>query len=377
MEIAFASDRAANETLRRRGPAAATDANRARRPDWPSGSATLRATGVVRAAQVGEGMAATGTEGGRSFDDLAALSPPMQEILRVARRLAATGVTVTLTGETGVGKDVLAHAIHQGSPFGDGPFVVFDCGAVPPTLVESELYGHERGAFTGALAERVGAFERARGGTLFLDEIGELPLELQPRLLRVLDDRSIRRVGGSRDRQIDVRIVAATNRDLPALVAARQFRQDLYFRLAAAVVNLPALRDRPEDLDLLARRILRDLGRADVAMAPETIEVLRAHPWPGNVRELKNTLSSALAFLEPGVGQAGTLLEPHHLRFAAPAAEQTLLDRLPLGGRTLESLERTAIRQTLLQTRGNKVQTARTLGIAVSTLYEKLKRYDI
>jgi transcriptional regulator with PAS, ATPase and Fis domain len=249
--------------------------------------------------------------------------------------------------------------------------VVFDCGAVPANLVESELFGHERGAFTGALAEHAGAFERARGGTLFLDEIGELPLELQPRLLRVLDDRSIRRVGGSRDRHVDVRIVAATNRDLAALVASKQFRHDLYFRLAAAVVHLPPLRDRLDDLPLLVPRLLSDLGRAEVRVADAAFEALRAHVWPGNVRELKNTLACALAFVDAGV------LESRHLRFTAAFAEHALLDRLPLAGHRLETVERAAIRQTLVQTHGNKAQAAKSLGIAVSTLYEKLKRYGL
>src|SRR4030095_8182533 len=157
--------------------------------------------------------------------------------------------------------------VHDISPRAAGPFVVFDCGAVPANLVESELFGHERGAFTGAHSEHPGAFERARGGTLFLDEIGELPLELQPRLLRALDNRSVRRVGGTRDRRVDVRIIAATNRDLPALVASKHFRQDLYFRLAAAVVQVPPLRERLDDLALLVPRLLVDIGRGDVQVA--------------------------------------------------------------------------------------------------------------
>jgi two-component system, NtrC family, response regulator AtoC len=242
---------------------------------------------------------------------------------------------------------------------------------VPANLVESELFGHERGAFTGAHAEHPGAFERARGGTLFLDEIGELPLDLQPRLLRVLDDRSVRRVGGTRDRQLDVRIVSATNRDLSALVAVKQFRSDLYFRLGAAVVHLPPLRDRLDDLPLLIPQLLADLGRPDIRVPDSTLDLLRAHRWPGNVRELKNTLACGLAFAEAGV------LEPRHLRFVAPASEQSPLDRFPLGGQTLTVIEQAAIKQTLAQTHGNKVQAAKLLGIAASTLYEKLKKYGL
>jgi transcriptional regulator with PAS, ATPase and Fis domain len=295
----------------------------------------------------------------------------MTEVLSVVGRLAPTDVTVTLTGETGTGKDVFAHMVHDVSPRANRPFVVFDCGAVPANLVESELFGHERGAFTGAHAEHPGAFERAQGGTLFLDEIGELPLDLQPRLLRALDNHAVRRVGGTADRRVDVRIVAATNRDLGALVSAKQFRQDLYFRLAAAIVHLPPLRDRLDDLPLLVPRLLRDLGREEMIIPEATISALRAHTWPGNVRELKNVLATALALVGSGAP------EPRHLRFVASPSEETALDRLPLGGHSLVALERAAIRQTLLTARGNKVHAAKALGIAPSTLYEKLKKYGL
>ncbi len=207
----------------------------------------------------------------QNLGSVVAVSGAMTEIFSVVGRLAPTDVTVTLTGETGTGKDVFAHLLHELSPRVRQPFVVFDCGAVPANLMESELFGHERGAFTGAHAEHPGAFERAAGGTLFLDEIGELPLELQPRLLRALDNRSIRRVGGTKDRHVDVRIVAATNRDLGGLVAAKQFRQDLYFRLAAAVVTLPPLRDRLDDMTVLVPRLLADLRRPDVRASEGTI----------------------------------------------------------------------------------------------------------
>jgi DNA-binding NtrC family response regulator len=298
-------------------------------------------------------------------------SPAMGEVYSLIARLAPTDVTLALIGETGTGKDVFAHLVHDLSLRTRQPFVVFDCGAVPPNLVESELFGHERGAFTGAHAEHAGAFERAANGTLFLDEIGELPVELQPRLLRALDNGVIRRVGGTRDRQVDVRIVAATNRDLGALVTARQFRQDLYFRLSAAIVNLPPLRERLGDLAHLVTRLLADLGREDIGVVEETLDVLRSHPWPGNVRELKNVLACAIAFVDTGV------LQPRHLRFADPPAEQTMLDRLPLGGHALHVLERAAIKQTLARVSGNRVHAARTLGIAPSTLYEKLRKYGL
>jgi DNA-binding NtrC family response regulator len=300
-----------------------------------------------------------------------AVSRAMTEVLSVVGRLAPTDVTVTLTGETGTGKDVFAHMVHDMSLRASRPFVVFDCGAVPANLVESELFGHERGAFTGAHAEHPGAFERAQGGTLFLDEIGELPLDLQPRLLRALDNHAVRRVGGTADRRVDVRIVAATNRDLGALVSAKQFRQDLYFRLAAAIVHLPPLRDRLDDLPLLVPRLLRDLGREEISIPDDTIAALGAHSWPGNIRELKNVLACALALVGSGAP------EPRHLRFVATPSEETALDRLPLGGHSLVSLERAAIRQTLITARGNKVHAAKALGIAPSTLYEKLKKYGL
>ena len=302
---------------------------------------------------------------------LSAHSPKMREVAGLVKRLANAEVTVSICGETGSGKDVVAHALHDHSARASKPFVVFDCGAVPKNLVESELYGHERGAFTGAHSEHQGAFERARGGTLFIDEIGELPLDLQPRLLRVLDNRKVRRVGGSREHQVDVRIVCATNRNLAGMVAAKTFREDLYFRLAAAVIQLPPLRERKQDLPNLVSRLLLELGRPDVEISTSATQVLVAHSWPGNVRELRNTLACALAFID------GTSLEPHHIRIMASTCENASAEALSLGGQTLANVERVAIAQTLAQSNGNKLSAARTLGIAPSTLYEKLKRYGL
>jgi transcriptional regulator with PAS, ATPase and Fis domain len=295
----------------------------------------------------------------------------MQQVLGTLSRLAPTELTITLVGETGTGKDVLAHAIHEHSARRDAPFVIFDCGAVAASLAESELFGHERGSFTGATGTHAGAFERANGGTLFLDEIGELPLDLQPRLLRALENRGVQRVGGTQYRPVDLRVIAATNRDLPARVAARAFREDLFFRLAAALVPVPSLRQRLEDLPMLVTMLLTDLDRPGLGVAPETFEVLRSCRWSGNVRELKNTLATALAFVE------GDELEPHHLRFVQGLGDATPLDQLPLGGQSLESLERIAIVQTLAKHDGNKAQSAQALGISISTLYEKLKRLGL
>jgi|HubBroStandDraft_6_1064221.scaffolds.fasta_scaffold17119_2 two-component system response regulator HydG len=311
----------------------------------------------------------------RRLGRLAARSTAMHEVFDVIERLARTDVTITLLGETGCGKDLLAHALHDQSARARGPFVVFDCGSVAANLAESELLGHERGSFTGAVAAHAGAFERANGGTLFLDEVGELPVDLQSRLLRALESRKVRRVGGRVDRPIDVRIVAATNRDLRTDVAARRFREDLFFRLAVAVVPVPALRERLDDLPELVESLLVDLGRRDLRVAPSMLVALRGHAWPGNVRELKNALACAVALLDPGT----MTLEPHHVRIADSAHEDcnARLERLPLGGQTLDHIERAAIRQTMAQTDGNRISAARSLGIALSTLYEKLKKYGI
>jgi DNA-binding NtrC family response regulator len=306
------------------------------------------------------------------FGTLATSSPAMKNVLDLLGRLSQTDLTITLVGETGTGKDVLANAIHALSRRSECPFVVFDCGAVPTNLAESELFGHERGSFTGALAAHAGAFERAHGGTLFLDEVGELPLDLQPRLLRVLESRRVRRVGGSQDRAVDVRIVAATNRDLEADVAAGKFRQDLYFRLAEAVVPVPPLRERPEDVALLVPRLLGDLGRGDVRVTAAALRELTSRDFPGNVRELKNTLACAAAFLE-----TDEALEPKHLSSIPPPFAGEAMELEALGGASLDRLERTAIEQTLALTGGNKSQAAKKLGIAVSTLYEKIKKYGL
>ncbi|MBK9036316.1 MAG: sigma 54-dependent Fis family transcriptional regulator [Myxococcales bacterium] len=302
------------------------------------------------------------------FGGVVSAAPVMGLVFAMLDKLAAAEVTIMLTGETGTGKDLLARAVHEVSPRGAGPLVVFDCGAVTASLIESELFGHEKGSFTGAVAERAGAFERAHGGTLFLDELGELPLELQPRLLRALEQREVRRVGGSVELPVDVRVIAATNRDLAAEVAAGRFRADLYFRVTAAVVEVPPLRARSEDLALLVDQLLE--GRAHAT--PAAMAALAAYDWPGNVRELRNVVATALAMID------GPVLDVRHLMFpaAAPRRERDL-EELPLAGQSLEAIERAAIKQTLEREGGNRTRTAKTLGIAQSTLYEKLKRYGL
>jgi transcriptional regulator with PAS, ATPase and Fis domain len=302
-------------------------------------------------------------------------SVAMKKLFALVARLAPTELTITLMGETGAGKDVLARAIHQASLRGSKPFVVFDCGAVAPTLIESELFGHEKGSFTGATSERRGAFERAHTGTLFLDEIGELSLELQPKLLRALEQRTIRRVGGSEDLPVDVRIVAATNRDLEAEVRKKTFREDLFFRLQAATLQVPPLRERREDLEGLVRHFLSESGR-HLEVAPRTLEVLAGYHWPGNVRELKNVVSAAAALAD------GPTLEPHHLVTFRPQRRRRTgghASGLPAAseGQTLEEMERAAVEQALARFEGNRTKAAKSLGIAASTLYEKIKRYNL
>ncbi len=218
----------------------------------------------------------------------------MRTIFGILERIAPTDATVLLEGETGTGKDVLARAIWAGSTRGGKPFLVVDCGAVTYSLIESELFGHERGAFTGAVATRQGAFELADGGTVFLDEIGELPLDVQPKLLRVLETREFRRVGGNRTLSTNVRVIAATKRDLQREVAAGKFREDLYFRLAVVPVTVPPLRARRDDIPALVEHMLRSAGGGDLSIPPEITQSLAAHDWPGNVRELRNVLERAI-----------------------------------------------------------------------------------
>jgi DNA-binding NtrC family response regulator len=306
-----------------------------------------------------------------AFGNAIATSASMQHVFALLARLAPSEVTITLIGETGTGKDVLARAVHEASARSAGAFAVFDCGSVTASLIESELFGHEKGAFTGAVAERQGAFERASGGTLFLDEVGEMPLELQPRLLRALEQREVRRVGGSVELPVDVRVIAATNRDLATEVAAGRFRQDLYFRLSAAVVQIPPLRERTEDLAHLVERLLGETGRA-MRVTPAALAALASYDWPGNVRELRNVLTTATAMVD------ADLLDVRHLMLPTTSVRrEPSLDELPLAGQSLEALERAAIRQTLEHESGNRTRTAKVLGIAPSTLYEKIKKYGL
>ena len=308
-----------------------------------------------------------------AFGDVVGRSVRMREVFGVLERIAATDLTVLIGGETGSGKDVIARAIHKASPRTKGPFVVFDCAAVAPNLIESELFGHVKGAFTGADANREGAFERAHTGTLFLDEIGELSIDLQPKLLRALEQRRVKAVGGQKEIPVDVRIIAATHRNLEQKVKEGAFRQDLFFRLSVVTVQVPALRHRTEDLPVLVEAILVSLNK-HIGVSPETMKILESYDWPGNVRELKNVIESAAAIVDP---REGDQIEPRHLMFFKPRRRDPTMEKLPLAGKTLESIEKNAIQQTLEQCGGNKTKAAKQLGISPSTLYEKVKKYKL
>jgi len=315
-----------------------------------------------------------------SLDAVVAESPRVREALELARRAAASRSTVLVTGESGTGKELVARAVHYHSERVGGPFVAVNCKALAPGVLESELFGHERGAFTGAERAKPGLFERADGGTLFLDEIGEIEPGFQTKLLRVLQERRIQRVGGSEEKPIDVRIVAATNRDLRAEIAAGRFREDLYFRLAVIPIHLPALRERREDVLPLAVHFLarwnRELGRSVAGWTPEVERWLLAHDWPGNVRELENAIERGvvlargdrIGFDDLLVDEPGE--EPHP--GATPDAA---------GGASLqEFLDAAAaerIRRVLEQTGGKRVEAARRLGIDRATLYRLMRRYGI
>jgi transcriptional regulator with PAS, ATPase and Fis domain len=284
-------------------------------------------------------------------------------------------VPVLIEGETGSGKELVARGIHDASARRERPFIVVNCGAISPELIESELFGHERGAFTGATAQRKGAFELANSGTIFLDEIGELPIALQPKLLRALEQKEVKRVGGNDLLLADVRILAATNRNLREEIARKAFREDLYFRIGAITVPIPPLRDRREDVSPIARHFLSGMGNSTSGpvpvLSPAALDILISHDWPGNVRELRNAIQRAVVMAE-----SGELAGPD-FSFLRQAAEPEAETKTPSGLSRWEQAERTNILGELARQMGNKTKTARELGIAKSTLFEKLKKYGI
>ena len=317
----------------------------------------------------------------RGFRRVVGDSKPWSAILKEATRVAATETTVLLTGESGTGKEVIARLIHRGSPRAQGPFVAINCAALPESLLESELFGHERGAFTGATSARAGSIEQAAGGVLFLDEVGEMTRPVQAKLLRVLQEREFQRLGGAKPLRADVRVVTATNRDLPAAIARGEFREDLYYRLHVFEIRLPPLRDRSEDILPLAEAFLEELahvvGRPAAGISREAIEVLLAYSWPGNVRELRNVLERATILCDGGLITAEHL--PRELGTASSAARapraETNGDAPPEFN--LDAAERDLIVKALDASGNNRSQAARMLGLARPQLYHRLRKHGL
>lgn len=314
-----------------------------------------------------------------SFEGMVGRSPAMLELFRTIQQVAPARSSVLILGESGTGKELVARAIHRHSTRVRQTFLPVDCAAIPHEILESELFGHEKGAFTGAQARKPGKFELASAGTLFLDEIGELPLTLQAKLLRALESQTFMRVGGTEEVKVDVRVLAATNRDLARQVEQGHFRQDLYYRLAVVTLKIPALRERREDIPLLAgaflERFARENDREVPLLAPEAVQVLKWAPWPGNVRELRNLMES-LVILHPG-GEVLPGQLPEDLRRAAREAPSSPMAAGSgnLVGRTMEEIEREVILRTLERTAGNRTQAADMLGIGLRTLQRKIKQY--
>jgi two-component system, NtrC family, response regulator GlrR len=344
----------------------------------------LRPGNVVRVGQWQLAVRVTGTpvvlplSGGARFGEAVGGTLVMRALFARLEVAAATDETVLLLGESGTGKELIAQAIHDASPRKSGPFAVFDCSAVAPTLIESELFGFVRGAFTGAERDRVGILEQAQGGTLFLDEIGELPPDLQPKLLRALESRQFRRLGSNAWQGFDARIVAATHRDLAARMKSGAFRQDLYYRLAVIEARVPPLRERRDDIELLAERFLADMNPPLTFhdLPASSLAMLRAHDWPGNVRELRNTLSRLAIFRD----MSQTLFDSSgQAREGAPPTEDPLL-RLPLRDarqQVIEKFEQTYLAAQLKAHGGNVTRAAEAVGVSRQFLHRLLERYRI
>lgn len=306
------------------------------------------------------------------FGLLLGFSRSMRQLYTLLHSVAPSNITVLIEGETGTGKELVARSLHAQGKRAAQPFTVVDCGAVASNLIEADLFGHEKGAFTGAEQQRIGAFEAAHGGTVFLDEIGELPLALQPKLLRVLEQREIRRVGGEQTFPVDVRVVAATNRNLEEEVKAGRFREDLYYRLAVLKVKLPPLRERREDIPLIVEHLLSSHtdGRIE-GLLPDAMARLTSHEWPGNVRELKNVLEGAMSLAE------GPFLKAQDFNLPDARPRSSVASKPPNEARSMNEVEKQAIIATLEAVHWNKTAAAKRLGIAYSTLYEKVKKYGI
>ncbi len=307
----------------------------------------------------------------RTPSGLLGTSKAMKPVFRAIARAAGTTATVLITGESGTGKELVARAIHYSGSRAASPFVPVNCGGIPETLLESELFGHVKGAFTGAVDSRAGFFQTADGGTIFLDEVGEMSATMQVKLLRVLQDRQVYMVGSTKPREVDLRIIAATHRELMPMVRRGAFREDLYYRLNVLPIELPPLRQRGEDITLLVRhfmeRYCREVGRDGLTLSPDAHDALVAYPWPGNVREVENLIQRLVVMCEGNTIEVADL--PSHMRFSIGAAGRN--------DRTLAQVEAEHIQQILQQNHGNKSRAAKTLGIDRKTLREKLKTYGI
>ncbi|HXU50216.1 MAG TPA: sigma-54 dependent transcriptional regulator [Candidatus Binatia bacterium] len=310
---------------------------------------------------------------------LVGTSAPMQEVMRQVEIAAPSTASVLITGETGSGKEMVAHSIHMLSPRAENPFVAINCSAIPESLMESEIFGHERGAFTGAAERRLGCFELADGGTLLLDEIGEMPAQTQAKLLRVLEDHKIRRLGSKVETPVDVRVLAATNKNPEQAVADGHLRQDLYFRLNVFHIHLPPLREHKQDLPLLVEHLLAEAserhGKRVTAAGADVMELFKSYPWPGNVRELRNVIERAAIASDRGIITRQHL--PSDFGHAPASAVGSALGglRFPVGT-TVDAVERELILQTLAATSQNKTRAAELLGISLKTLHNKLKEYE-
>jgi DNA-binding NtrC family response regulator len=335
-----------------------------------------RALGKVRDRQQVAALTRQLREAGR-IGQMIGGAQTMQDVMRVVELVAPSSASVLITGETGSGKEILANTIHRLSPRAQRPFVAINCSAIPETLMESEIFGHEKGAFTGAAERRIGCFELADGGTLLLDEIGEMPAPTQAKLLRVLEDRKVRRLGSKTETPVDVRVLAATNKDPEQAVARGYLRQDLYFRLNVFHIHLPSLRDRKEDLPALVTHILAELntkhGRQVRGINAEVADLFQSYSWPGNVRELRNVLERAAIVCDRDLIGRSHLPVDFGRTLAAGAGELSSL-RFPLGT-TVDAVERELIVQTLAST-NNKTRAAELLGISLKTLHNKLKEYE-